>query len=220
MAAARTRIVIADDHPIFREGIRRVLEKHPDLAIVGEADDGKAALRLIAEHEPEVALLDISMPGLSGLEAARELGKSKSTTKVVLLTMFKEEDMLMEAMDAGVRGYVLKENAVLDIVSCLRKVAAGEYFISPAISHLLVKRNTRARELAQERPGLASLTPMERRVLALIADGKTSKEIGKELFISPKTVDNHRFNTAAKLGLHGPNALLKFAMEKRSSLSP
>ena len=215
---ANPSIVIADDHPIFREGLRKVIEHDQGGRVIAEAGDGETALRLIRERKPDIAVLDVVMPGLNGLKVARQIQREHLPVAVVFLTMFKEEDMFNEAMDAAAKGYVLKENAVSDIIGCLRSVASGQYFISPAISHLLVRRTERARGLASQTPGLSSLTPSERRILNLIALGKTSKEIATELFISPKTVENHRLNIAGKLEIHGNNALLKFALENKDKL--
>lgn len=212
------RLVIADDHPIFREGLRRVIEQHPEWHLIGEAADGPAALELIRKHQPSIAVLDIVMPKLNGLSVAREIQCSRLPTAVVFLTMFKEEDMFNEAMDAGAMGYVLKENAVDDILDCLQSVSQGQPFISPAISHLLLRRAERARGLADRRPGIHDLTPSERRILQMIALGKTTKDIASELYISPKTVENHRLNMAEKLDVHGNNALLRFALQHRAQL--
>ena len=215
---ANPSIVIADDHPIFREGLRKVIEHDHGGRVIAEAGDGETALRLIRERKPDIAVLDVVMPGLNGLKVARQIQREHLPVAVVFLTMFKEEDMFNEAMDAAAKGYVLKENAVSDIIGCLRSVASGQYFISPAISHLLVRRTERARGLAAQTSGLSSLTPSERRILNLIARGQTSKEIATELFISPKTVENHRLNIAGKLEIHGNNALLKFALENKDKL--
>jgi DNA-binding NarL/FixJ family response regulator len=211
-------IVIADDHPVFREGLRRVIERENAGCIVGEASDGGAAVRLVSQHKPDIALLDIAMPGDNGLVTARAIRRLRLDVALVFLTMFKEEDMFDEAMDLGAKGYVLKENAVNDLIGCLRAVAQGQYFISPAISHLLIRRTQRALGLGQQKAGLESLTPSERRILHLIARSMTSKEIATELFISPKTVENHRLNIMSKLDLHGNNALLRFALENRDKL--
>jgi DNA-binding NarL/FixJ family response regulator len=211
-------IVMADDHPIFREGLRRVIERENAGCIVGEASNGTEAEQMLLAHKPDIAVLDIAMPGSNGLSVARAVRRHRLQVAVVFLTMFNEEDMFDEAMDLGAKGYVLKENAVTDIIGCLRAVAKDQYFISPAISHLLVRRTERALGLAQQKAGLGSLTPSERRILHLIARSMTSKEIAAELFISPKTVENHRLNMAAKLDLHGNNALLMFALENRDKL--
>ena len=215
---AEPRILIADDHPIFREGLRKVIERERGGQIIAEAGDGEAALKLIRELKPDIAVLDVVMPQLNGLGVAREARRQKLKAALVFLTMFKEEDMFNEAMDLGAHGYVLKENAVSDIIHCLRAVAAGEYFISPAISHLLLRRTERARGLANTTPGLTNLTPSERRILQMIAAGRTTKEIAGELFLSPKTIENHRFNIAEKLQIHGNNAVLRFALENKDKL--
>jgi two-component system response regulator DegU len=211
-------IIIADDHPIFREGLCRVIEKDKAFQVVGQAENGKQALRLIETVRPAIAVLDMAMPELNGIGVAREVKKAKLPVTLVLLTMFKEEDIFSEALDQGIKGYVHKESAVTDVASCLRAVLTGEFFISPAISHLLVKRMQRTRDFTASYPTIEELTTAERRVLRLISEGKSSKEIGGELFISPKTVENHRLNIARKLNVHGPNALLKFAFEHKVRL--
>ncbi len=213
------RVVIADDHPIFRKGLLQVIEIEPDLAIVGEAADGQTALEQIKTQQPDVAVLDIDMPRKNGFVLAREIADCKLPVKIVFLTMYKEENAFNRALDLGVKGYLLKDSAVTDIVAGIRAVANGQHFISPAISSYLINRHTRAGRLADEKPGLKDLTPTERRILKLIADNKTSKEIAAELFISARTVDNHRTNIATKLELHGSHALLKFAFDHKSELS-
>ena len=213
------RVVIADDHPIFRKGLLQVIAIEPDLAIVGEAADGQTALEQIKTQQPDVAVLDIDMPKKNGFVLAQEIRDCKLPVKIVFLTMYKEENAFNRALDLGVKGYLLKDSAVTDIVAGIRAVANGQHFISPAISSYLINRHTRADRLADEKPGLKDLTPTERRILKLIADNKTSKEIAAELFISARTVDNHRTNIATKLELHGSHALLKFAFDHKSELS-
>ncbi len=213
------RVVIADDHPIFRKGLLQVIAIEPDLAIVGEAADGQTALEQIKTQQPDVAVLDIDMPKKNGFVLAQEIRDCKLPVKIVFLTMYKEENAFNRALDLGVKGYLLKDSAVTDIVAGIRAVANGQHFISPAISSYLINRHTRTDRLADEKPGLKDLTPTERRILKLIADNKTSKEIAAELFISARTVDNHRTNIATKLDLHGSHALLKFAFDHKSELS-
>ena len=212
-------VMIADDHPIFRKGLREVIEEGSGLLVVGEAGDGEAALRLAEEKRPAVAVLDIDMPRMSGFELVEEFGRRSLPVAVVFLSMHKDESMFNEALRLGVRGYVLKESAATDIVAGIRAVAAGQHFISPALSTYLVKRGDRLSALAREQPGLGALTPAERRVLKLIADNKTSREIAAELFVSHRTVENHRTNICQKLGLRGSHSLLKFALEHKSELS-
>ncbi len=211
-------ILIADDHPIFRKGLRQVIESEARLKVVAEADDGAAALELIRQLKPDIAILDIHMPEMSGFDLARTLFEQSIGVEVIFLTMHKAEDMFNAAMDMGVKGYVLKDSAVTDIVGSIKAVIAGQPYISPQLSSFLLNRSARRQELRRDTPGLDDLTPTERKVLRMLAEYKTSKQIADELFISPRTVDNHRANISAKLGLHGSHALMKFAIEHKSEL--
>ena len=163
-------------------------------------------------------MLDVNLPGLSGLEVAHKLQGKKNTTRLIILTMHKEEAMINRALDFGVHGFVLKENAVEDILDAIAAVAKGESYLSPSVSGFLIKRYNRAEALTQKTPGLDDLTKAERRILKLVADKKTSKEIAAELFISPRTVEAHRANISEKLELSGSHSLLQFALENRSAL--
>ena len=212
-------ILIADDHPIVRQGLRQTIEADAGLKVVAEAGDGQTALDKIEELKPEVAVLDIQMPVLDGFGVARAALDRGLPVEFAFLTFFRDEDVFNAALDLGVKGYVLKDSAVSDIVACVRAVAAGEYYASPALTSHLIGRSRRAASLAAERPGLAALTPTERRVLQLIAAYKTSKEIAAELFISPRTVETHRNNICQKLDIHGSHALMKFALAHKSELS-
>jgi DNA-binding NarL/FixJ family response regulator len=206
-------VVIAEDHPLFRKGLVDALAGDSGFSIVGEAADGVQALELLRRHRPRIALLDVDMPKLSGLAVAGAARDEQLGTAVVMLTMFKDAAMLRRALDIGARGYVLKDSAATDIVACLNLVAAGKAYISPALSSELLERD--AEDANAE---LTNLTPAERRVLRLIAQGLTSAAIGKELGISAKTVENHRLHICDKLGLHGPQALLRFAIERKALL--
>jgi DNA-binding NarL/FixJ family response regulator len=212
-------LVIADDHPLFRTGLREVIHSDPTLRILGEAEDGEAALLQIREHAPAVAILDIDMPVMGGLSVARELQRQQSDVDIVFLTMHKEADLFDEAMDLGARAYVLKDSAVNDILNAIHTVADGRYYISPAISDYLLRRSARVEKLLRHAPSLADLTPAEIRVLKLIAGSKTSKEIAEMLSISHKTVENHRTSIASKLHLRGSHSLLKFALENKQALA-
>ena len=194
------------------------MEADSRFELVGEAGDGRSALQLIMEKKPDIAMLDVNLPIMSGLEVARSLQEKRSSTHAVILTMYKEEETFNRAVDLGVKGFVLKENAVQDILDCLVAVAAGQHYLSPTISGYLVRRRGRAEELAVKKPGLNDLTKAERRILKLIAEKKTSREIATELFISPRTVEAHRANICAKLELRGSHSLLQFALENRASL--
>lgn len=215
---AGIRIVMADDHPIVRQGLRQMIEADKSLTIIAEAGDGRSALELIETHKPDVAVLDIDMPQMDGFAVARSLQRKNLAVEVVFLTMHSEEEIFQAAMDLGVKGYVLKDSAVTDIVASIKTVAAGRPYLSPALSALLLHRRRRAEELDKQQPGLHDLSPMERRVLKLIAEDKTSREIAEELFISYRTVETHRSNICKKLDLHGSLALVKFAVAHKSEL--
>ena len=214
----KIQIIIADDHPIFRSGLKQIIEEDEGIEIIGFAENGEKALDKIDELNPEIALLDIDMPRMTGLQVLKELKKSKSSTKVIFLTVFSSEDIFDEAMELGVSGFVLKDCAVNDIVECIYKVADDNYYISPSISNLLVSRRDKIKKLEKERPNLMELTRTELIILKSISEGKTSKEIADEMFISYKTVENHRSNISSKLGLKGSFSLIKFALENRQLL--
>jgi len=212
-------IVIADDHPVFRQGLRQIIELEPGLEVLGEAGDGVEALRMIQERKPDVAILDVNMPRMKGFDVARELQRLELSTGIIILTMHDDESMFNEALNSGARGYLLKDSAVVDIVNSIRMVAAGQHYISPAISNYLVNRASRREALGQEAPALKDLTPTELRVLRLIAQRKTSKEVAEQLFVSYSTVENHRHSICQKLNIHSKNGLMMFALEHRSELS-
>jgi DNA-binding NarL/FixJ family response regulator len=213
------RVLIADDHPIFRNGLRDAVAADGRMKVVAEAADGEAALRSIEQVRPDVAVLDIDMPGMSGIELAREVLRRGLPVQIIFLTMHKDEDLFNEALDMGVRGYVLKDSAVTDITGGIRAVLEGRHYISPSVSSYLVNRAGRSASLLRQKPALLSLTAAEKRVLRLIADYKTSREIAEELGVSYRTVENHRANICQKLELRGPHALLQFARDNRSELS-
>lgn len=217
--SSETCIVIADDHPVFRQGLRQIIEMDAHFQIIGEAADGEAALAKLVALRPEIAVLDIEMPKLNGFALARAIRAQQLPTAVIFLTMYKEEEFFNEAMDLGVKGYLLKDSAVTDILACIRAVRQGQHYITPAISAYLINRQSRHAALAKQKPGLDDLTPAERRILKLIAENMTSKEIAAALFISYRTVENHRANICQKLELKGSHALVKFALEHKSQLS-
>ena len=212
------RVVIVDDHPLFRSGLKQAIKTDARFLLVGETGNGQAALSLISEKKPAVAVLDVNLPELTGLEIAQQLQGKRTATRLIILTMHKEEAIVDRALDSGVMGFVLKENAGEEILEAIASVAKGEPYLSPAISGQLIHRRQRAESLAAEKPGLDDLTKAERRILKLIAEKKTSREIATELFISPRTVEAHRANICAKLHLTGSHSLLQFALENRSSL--
>lgn len=210
-------IVIADDHSLIRQGLRQVLEMQSSLTVI-EAEDGEEALRLIRTHRPSIALLDIEMPKMTGFEVANRVRAESLPVSLVFLTMFKDEQIFNKAMDAGVMGYVLKENTIAEIQQCIQTVSEGKYYLSPTISDFLIRRNSKLGAPASDSRGINLLTPMERKVMKLVAAMKSNNEIAGVLGISVKTVQNHRNNICSKLGLHGAHALMKFAVENISLL--
>ncbi len=207
-------VVIADDHPIFLAGLVRILEDEPAIEIIGETGNGEEALNLIQTLKPVLAILDISMPGKSGLEIVQESLAQSQDTAFIILTMYREEEYFNHALDCGVKGYLLKENASGELLNCIKSVVGGHHYVSPVLSEYLIKRTTQT-QLSPSDSLLSKLTQMEERVLQLIAENKTSKEIADELFISHRTVQNHRTNICNKLDLKGHNRLLQFALENK-----
>src|SRR5262245_37391394 len=212
------KVVIADDHPLMRDGLRRAIEVAANLKVVAEAGDGQTALDRILALKPDVAVLDIDMPVMSGFDVARALREQGVTTAIIFLTIHREEDFFNEALDLGAQGYVLKDSAASDIVTGIKAVADGQHFTSPAMTSYLVNRSRRATEFRRNKPTLNDLTPTERHVLRLIADYKTSKEIADELGVSHRTIETHRANISTKLELRGSHSLMKFALSHKSEL--
>ena len=211
-------IIIADDHPIVRQGLRQTIEEDKRLRVVAEASDGEKAVAAVAAHSPKVTILDIDMPVMNGFDAARAIWQKGLSTEIIFLTMHRDEDMFNEAIDLGAKGFVLKDSALIDIIECIKTVAASEHYASHALTSFLINRGRRAIGLTETRPTIKDLTPTERNVLRLIADNLTTKEIGERLFISPRTVEKHRENITQKLNLQGSHSLLKFALSHKSEL--
>jgi DNA-binding NarL/FixJ family response regulator len=210
------RILIADDHPLLRMGLRQTIEGDPSLRVVAEVGDGDAALTQIEALRPDVIVLDIDMPARDGFDVLREMQKRRLSGAVIFLTFHADEEVFNEAIDLGVKGYLLKDSALTAIIDGIRAVAAGQHYVTPSLTTLLVRHRASAQALAERQPGLESLTPTERRILRLIANGQSSKEIADALFIHYRTVENHRVNIAQKLGLRGHNAVLKFALAHKA----
>ena len=218
MTPPTTTIFIADDHPVFRQGLRQLLEREPGFSVVGDAGDGRSALAAIERLHPQVAVLDVDMPGMDGLAVAAAVRERRLPTAIVCLTMHKDSRILNSALNAGVMGYVIKDDAAIEIVESVKSVASGRHFVSPQLTGLLVERHAQAGAAAERTPGIEALTETERKVLRLLAEFKTTKEIAAALAISPRTVDRHRSNMAEKLGLNGTHALTKFAVAHSSNL--
>jgi DNA-binding NarL/FixJ family response regulator len=206
----RVRVLLADDHAIVRDGLRAVLASVKDFEVVAQESDGDAALKAILRLKPDVAVLDIQMPILSGLEVARRLFAEQASTRVVLLSMHKEEAFVRAAVDAGVAGYVVKEDAARELTDAIRAAVRGDVYLSPRVAGLVV--NAVRRNQQREPEGRGTLTPRERDVLRLLADGLTSKEIASRLNLSPKTVDGHRTAIMDKLSIRNVAGLVKFAI--------
>jgi DNA-binding NarL/FixJ family response regulator len=218
-------ILIADDHELIRGGLRQILERNSFNNLL-ETGNGEEAYRLIRDKKPVVAILDIEMPGMTGYEVARKLHEEGLDTKVIFLTMYRDELLFNKSMDIGVQGYVLKDNTVMEIVQCLKMVLEGSYYLSPEISSFLVRRNVGSKGVGRGvsggasggQSGLDQLTSAEKTILKKLAMMKTSQDIASELHVSVRTVQNHRGNICAKLGLQGAHALLKFAVDNAARI--
>ncbi|MER5835542.1 response regulator transcription factor [Streptomyces sp. NPDC002130] len=211
MSDSPTRILLADDHALVRRGVRLILDAEPDLTVVAEADDGAEAVARAREHRPDLAVLDIAMPRLTGLQAARELSRSCPRTRILILTMYDNEQYFFEALGAGASGYVLKSVADRDLVEACRATMRGEPFLYPGAVDALIRDH-----LGRAREGGAgasrALTDREEEILKLVAEGHTSQQIADLLVISPKTVERHRANLLQKLGLKDRLELTRYAI--------
>jgi len=209
----RIRVVLADDHHLVRKGFRALLSQEPDIEVVGEAADGREAMLLVERLHPDVLVMDLEMPGMSGLEAARQLKRRRSPVRVLVLTVHREVQHILRVLRAGVAGYILKDDAVSELVEGIRTVCQGEVFLSPPVStRVVVSLLDRVAEEELTSP-LDLLTEREREVLQLIAEGQARREIARRLCISPKTVDTHRSNLMRKLGARDNATLVRLAVQ-------
>jgi DNA-binding NarL/FixJ family response regulator len=204
---AKVRIVLSDDHPVVRKGLKLSIEEDESFDVIGEAGDGEAAWSLVQKLDPDLALLDVEMPKMSGLEVAGKIREAGLRTRIIFLSFHKDEDILRAALKAGGNGYLLKDSAIQEIPAAIRAVLAGEQYLSTAIALQLLQ--------SKQEPLLANLTSAEQRILSLISEGLSSKEIGAELSIHYRTVENHRTNICRKLNIEGANALLRFAVQNK-----
>lgn len=212
---SQIQILVADDHPLMRQGIRMALEAERNMKVIGEAANGEEALQCLGFCKPDVLILDLDMPKRDGLSVARELHRLKSTVGVIILTLHTGSDLLFEALDVGVRGYIFKGSAVSDVVEAVRRVNGGGSYLSEAVQQALEK----AKKAGRLSSALQQLTPIEKQVLRKVADGLTSRELAASLQVSARTVENYRTAICSKLDLTGPNALLRFALRQRDAIT-
>ena len=215
--ADEIQVLLADDYPVVRKGLRASIEEDASLKVIAEAADGEEALRLIRTLRPQLAVLDIDMPKMDGLGVVKEMVKLKLETRVIILSFHNDEDMFRAALAAGAKGYLLKESAMEEIAGAIQAVIAGKVYLSSEIA-LQLLQGEQGSKAALNNPLLRDLTASERRILRLIAEGLSSKEIGDQLSIHYRTVENHRSNMCRKLNIEGANALLRFALQHKEAL--
>lgn len=212
--SAPIRVLISDDHAILRSGLKMLLNAEPDIAVIGEATTGEEAIRLAGELQPDLVLMDISMPGIGGLEATAEIKKQHPHIKVLILTMHESEAYLFRTIKAGGSGYVFKKSADTELINAIRQVMQGESFLKPSVTKALAQDYLERAEAGEVDDTYATLTDREREILKLIAEGNTNPEIAKILVISVRTVETHRAHIMDKLGLHHRSELVKYALRK------
>ncbi len=210
----KIKVVIADDHAIVREGVRMILAKEKDIEVVGEAEDGQQALQLVETQRPTVVVMDISMPGMGGVEATQTLKERHPQVAVLALTMHEDESYVFQLLRAGASGYVLKRAAAQDLVQAVRAAAKGEAFLYPSVARKVVEDYLKRVEAGEERERYDGLTEREKEILTHIAQGLSNQQIAEKLFISIKTVQTHRAHILEKLGLHDRTELVRYAIRK------
>ena len=212
---AKIRLLLADDHTLFRQGIRNLISTEADMEVVAEASNGGDAVERAEETRPDIILMDIGMPGLSSFEATRQIKKNRPETKVLFLTMYDDEDYLVEGMEVGASGYVLKDSPAPQLVAAIRDAQRGGSYLSPRmLSQLVDDFRTRIKS-ATRMPRFATLTSREREVLKMLAEGNSVKEIACDLNLSVKTVEAHKFNLMRKLDIHNKAQLVQYAIQKK-----
>ena len=210
----KVRIVIAEDHTILREGLRSLLASNTDFEVVGEAEDGREAIRCVEKFKPNLILMDLSMPRMHGMEAIREIKKGSPETKILVLTIHNAEEYILTTLRAGADGYILKDCTHAELMIAIKTILGGKPFLSPGISDKVIEGYLEGRKAIKQVSSWDTLTRREREILKLIAEGYKNKEIAGYLCISPKTVEKHRSNLMEKLNLHNIQALTAFAIEK------
>lgn len=207
-------ILLADDHSVMRTGLRLVLERQEDFRVVAEASDGREAVAMAEKHKPDVVVMDVTMPNLNGIEAARQMTGLLPQTAIVMLSMHSDESYVLRALKAGARGYLLKESAESDLINAVRAVHAGKAFFSPAVSRMLVEDYVRQLQDREIEDSYELLTTREREILQLVAEGKSNKDVANLLNLSLYTVETHRGNMMQKLNLHTVPELILYAVRK------
>jgi len=210
----KKRIVIAEDHTILRDGLKALISSEPNLEIVGEASDGLEAIKVINEVKPDLVLMDLSMPRLNGIDAIRDIKRMSPETMVLVLTVHKTEEYVLESLKAGANGYLLKESTHAELINAIFHVVEGKPYLSPGISDKVITGYLSGKETHRVNSVFDTLTIREKEILKLVAEGYKNKEIADYLFISVKTVEKHRNNLMKKLDLHSASALTSFAIEK------
>jgi two-component system, NarL family, response regulator NreC len=208
------RMVIVDDHPFLRTGLRCVLEEHPEFRVVGEAADGREGVQLVEKEKPNLAILDIGMPNLNGIEAARQIHDSFPEVAIIMLSVHSDESYVLRALKAGARAYLLKQSAEADLITAVKAVMQGKSFFSPAVSQMLLEDYMRQLRDRQAEDTYDLLTAREREILQMVAEGKSNKEIANLLHLSPYTIETHRANMMEKLSLHNVPELILYAVRK------
>lgn len=209
-------ILIADDHPLFLKGLREIIEEESEWRVIASVLNGRDAFEFIKLNSPDIAILDINMPEMDGLEVARQINEQGLSTAIIILTMYDDELLISRSVSYGVKGFIIKESAIDDIIAGVEAVVQGGYFLSPKLSDRLfhgMSENSILQNVVR-----MNLTKMERKVIRLVSEDLTTKEIAEKLFISPKTVENHRSNICKKLKLHGKNALLRYVLDHKETL--
>ena len=208
------RVLVADDHAIVREGLGIMLGNQPDMEVLGLATNGREAIRMVDEYQPDVTVMDISMPELNGIEAIQQMLPSHPRMKVIVLSIHETKPYVYRALKAGARGYLIKETAGLEVVDAVRAVYSGDRYLSQRISDLLTDISFRSLDGSKEVSPLEQLSPREREILQLVAEGKTSQEIGERLSISSKSVDTYRSRLMHKIGVKDVAGLVRFAIQQ------
>jgi two-component system response regulator NreC len=210
----KIRILLADDHTILRAGLKMMLNAQPDMEVIGEAQDGRQAIHEAQKLQPDIILMDITMPDMNGIEATKQIKKTQPEIKVLILTMHEHDEYIFQALRAGASGYILKEAADTELITALHVVQCGQFYLSPAAQSVMVGDYLQRVRTGEEKDSYSSLTEREREILKLVAEGHTNNQIAERLVISPKTVDTHRTHIMDKLNLHSRAELVKYAMRR------